>query len=113
MAKWFKPTLFTRQNSRHLLSSNGKTVNAYCLQMAKPSKLSFLKVKPVDTDSVPMAKLSTPTVFKWQSGRQILSSNDRTGETYFLQTTKPLAPKQNRQQLLSSNGKTVTPTIFK
>jgi hypothetical protein len=75
-------------------SSNGKTANAYCLQMSKPfkptlfksqtfysycllmakrSKPTFLKGKTIDIYSLPMAKLSTPIVFKWQSRRKLFS----------------------------------------
>jgi hypothetical protein len=99
------------QSSRHLLSSNGRNIGTYCLQMAKLSTLS--------------------SNGKMQRSRHLLSSNGRNIDTYCLQTAKPFKPtpfkpqkvrtyylqmakpsthifkRQNRRYLLPSNGKTV------
>jgi hypothetical protein len=91
MAIRLKPTHFTRQNIRRLLSSNGKTI-----------EIHFFK-RQNRRYSLPIAKLSITTVFKWQNRRNLLHFNYKTVSTY----------RKNRQHLLSSNGTTVTPTIFK
>jgi hypothetical protein len=36
-----------------------------------------------------MAKLSKLTLFKWKNCQHSLSSNDKTVDTYYLQTVKP------------------------
>jgi len=61
-------TLSEQQCIRHLLSSNGNTVDAYSLRTAM---------------------YSTSTVFKWQYRRRILSPNSNVFDIYCLQMAIP------------------------
>jgi hypothetical protein len=96
-------TLSKWQNHPHPIVLNGKPVYTYFLQMAK---------------------LSKHIIFKWYNRRLLLSSNGRTGENYFFQTTKLLAPmakpstpivfKQQNCHIYSFQvTKFSTPTVFK